>query len=107
MASGNARAHAGVTGVGRGRRRIGEDAKVNVAQRAELRLKHDILAGSLCVVHILCRVADIGRELFAELLAPGKHIGQLVGVCAVDVLNREVLPFEDRGKALFQILGVQ
>ena len=106
MASRNARADARVARVGGGRGRVGEDAEVDVAERAQLRLKHDVLACRLRVIHVLRRVADIGRKLLAELLAPGKHVGKLIGLGAVDVLDREVFPLEDGSKPLFEILRI-
>ena len=106
MASRNASADARVARVGGGRGRVGEDAEVNVAERAQLRLKHDVLARGLRVIHVLRRVADIGRKLLAELLAPGKHVGKLIGLGTIDVLDREVFPLENGGKALLEILRI-
>ena len=107
MASRNARADARVACVGGGRGRVGENAEVNVAERAQLRLKHDVLARGLRVIHVLRRVADIGRKLLAELLAPGKHVRKLIGLGTIDVLDREVFPLENGGKALLEILRIQ
>ena len=106
MAARNARADARVARVGGRRGRVGEDAEVDVAKRTELRLKHDVLAGGLRVIHIFCRVADIGCELLAELLAPREHIFECVGLGSVDVLDREVFPLEDGSKPLFERLRI-
>ena len=107
MAAGDTRADAGVARVRGGRRGVGEDAEVDVAQRAELGLEHDVLAGLFGVIEEPGRVADIGRELRAELFTPGQHVVQLVGFCTVDVLDSEVLPLEDSGQTLLEVFRIQ
>ena len=107
MTARDARADAGVARVGGRGGGIGEDAEVDIAQRAQLGLKHDVLAGLFRLIEVLAGVADIGRELRAELLAPGEHVLKLVGFRAVDVLDGQVLPLEDAGQPLFEVLRVQ
>ncbi|CDB87439.1 putative uncharacterized protein [Firmicutes bacterium CAG:170] len=107
MAARNARADTGIARVGGGRGRIGEDAEINVAQRAELGLEHDVLAGLLGLVEVGGRVADERRELGAEFLTPREHILELVGFGAVDVLDGQILPLQNGCQALFQILRIQ
>ena len=107
MTARDARADAGVARVGGRGGGIGEDTEVDIAQRAQLGLKHDVLAGLFRLIEVLAGVADIGRELRAELLAPGEHVLELVGLCAVDIVDDEVLPLQNAGQPLFKIRRIQ
>ena len=107
MAAGDACADAGIARIGGRGRGIRENAEVNVAQRAELGLEHDALAGLFSLIEVLAGIADVRRKLRAEFAAPRQHILKLVGFCPVDILNGQVLPLQNAGQPLFKIRRVQ
>ena len=107
MTARNTGADAGIACIGGRRGGIRENAEVNVAQRAQLGLKHDVFTGFFGLIEIFAGVADVRRQLRAKFAAPREHILKLVGFCPVDILNSQVLPFENAGQPLFKIRRIQ
>ena len=87
-----------------GRGGVGVDAVVQVPQSAQLGLKQDVLAVALGLAQERAGVADIGQQLLAPGAQPLHHIGKLVALCAVDLFDGQVFPFQDPGQTLFQLV---
>ena len=56
------------------------------------------------LIEVLGHVAQERTQLAAELLAPGEHVLELVGLCAVDIVDDEVLPLQDGGQMRLEVL---
>ena len=79
---------------------VGVDAEVDVAQRAELGLEHDLLALAVGLVEIVAHIADVGGKQLGIFLAPCPHLVNADRLLAVDLLHGQVLGLNDRLQTL-------
>ena len=73
---------------------------VDVAQRAELGFKEDGLALLLRVSQETAGVGDVGLDGAAVGVDPRHELVHRVALCAVDLLEHQVLPLKKVGKVL-------
>ena len=79
---------------------VGVDAKVDVAQSAQLCLKQHLLAGSVCIGQVLAHIADVILEDGGILLQPCPHLIHADGVGVVAALHHQVLGVHHGDQAL-------
>ena len=79
---------------------VGIDAVVQVAQRAELGFKEDGLSLLLRVSQETAGVGDVGLDGAAVGVDPRHELVHRVALCAVDLLEHQVLPLKKVGKVL-------
>ena len=97
---GKARADGRIRRNGVRRGGVGIDAVVQVAQRAELGFKEDGLALLLRVSQETAGVGDVGLDGAAVGVDPRHELVHRVALCAVDLLEHQVLPLKKVGKVL-------
>ena len=95
LATGNAGTDGciGRDGVGGGG--VGVDTKVDITQRTQLSLEHNLLAGIVCLGKELPYVADIRGKQLGVALAPCPHFVHADGLLTVDVDHGQVLGLDD------------
>ena len=97
---GKARADGRIRRNGIRRGGVGIDAVVQVAQRAELGFKENGLALLLRVSQETAGVGDVGLDGAAVGVDPRHKLVHRVALCAVDLLEHQVLPLKKVGKVL-------
>ena len=86
---------------------VGVDAVVQVPEGAQLGLKEDGFARFLGVPQERGGVCDVRLNCFTVLVHPGQQLVQRVALGAVDLLEGQILPFQQIRQMLLQMLGVE